>query len=277
MPTRALYAIARKELSDGLRNRWIWTVSALLATSVLVIAFFGAAPVGVTGATAGGAVMASLLNLAVYLVPLLALVLGCGAIIDEKVRGTLDLILVYPLSAGEYFWGTFLGFTLALAAAVVGGFGFSGALLYFWQGLDLGPYVALIGLAVVLGVVFLGLSFLLSLLSRDRVRAIVSSLFVWICFVLVFDLMLVGALVLSEGGIPSRVVSGLILLNPTDVFRILCFKWIAGSGAPLGLSGVMSFAPSTACLVAALIFWLLVPLAASLAIFRYRVARDSLV
>ena len=109
MPNSALWSIARKELADGLRNRWIWTVSALLATSVLVIAFLGAAPVGVTGGTDGGAVMASLLNLAVYLVPLLALVLGCGAIIDEKLRGTLDLILVYPLSVSEYFWGTFLG------------------------------------------------------------------------------------------------------------------------------------------------------------------------
>ncbi len=277
MPNSALWSIARKELADGLRNRWIWTVSALLATSVLVIAFLGAAPVGVTGGTDGGAVMASLLNLAVYLVPLLALVLGCGAIIDEKLRGTLDLILVYPLSVSEYFWGTFLGFSLALSVAIVSGFGGAGVVIYFRQGLDLGPYLSLIVLALVLGVVFLGLSFLLSILSRDRGRAIVSSVFVWICFVLVFDLMLVGALVVSEGGIPDEVVSGLLLLNPTDVFRILCFKWIAGSGSPLGLSGVMSSAPSTASLVSALLLWLAVPLGASLAIFRYRVAHDSLV
>ena len=119
--------------------------------------------------------------------------------------------------------------------AIVSGFGGAGVVIYFRQGLDLGPYLSLIVLALVLGVVFLGLSFLLSILSRDRGRAIVSSVFVWICFVLVFDLMLVGALVVSEGGIPDEVVSGLLLLNPTDVFRILCFKWIAGSGSPLGL------------------------------------------
>ena len=45
-----ILAIARKELADGLRNRWIWTVSALLGGSGLAIAFFGAAPVGVAGA-----------------------------------------------------------------------------------------------------------------------------------------------------------------------------------------------------------------------------------
>ncbi len=276
-PTSALWSIARKELADGLRNRWIWTVSALLATSVLVIALFGTAPAGVTGAGDNAAMIASLMNLTVYLIPLLALVLGCGAIIDEKLRGTLDLILVYPLSAADYFWGTFLGFTLALSVAIIAGFGVSGVTLFFWQGLNVRPYVFLVGLAVVLGVIFLGLSFLVSILSRDRGRAIVSSVFLWICFVLVFDLMLVGALVISEGGIPSNLVTAALLFNPTDIFRILCFKWIAGSGSPLGLSGVMEFAPSTTLLTTALSLWLIAPLCASLAIFRYRVSNDSLV
>ena len=93
----AVWAIARKELSERLRNRWIWTVSLLVLAAALAIAFLGAAPVGVIGAHGGGAILASILNLAVYLVPLLALVMGAGAIIDEKRRGLLDLILTYPV------------------------------------------------------------------------------------------------------------------------------------------------------------------------------------
>ena len=58
------------------------------ARGTLAIGFLGAAPVGVVGAHGGGAILASVMNLAVYLVPLLALVMGAGAIIDEKTRGS---------------------------------------------------------------------------------------------------------------------------------------------------------------------------------------------
>jgi len=276
-PTEACCTIARKELADGLRSRWIWTVSALLASSVLVIAFFGTAPAGVTGVAKNGAVIASLMNLTVYLVPLLALVLGCGAIIDEKRRGTLDLILVYPLSAADYFLGTFLGYALALSVAIVSGFALSGLALRLWSDLDLGPYLLLVTLALTLGVAFLAVSFLVSLLSRDRGRAIVSSVFVWICAVLVFDLLLLGLLVLSAGAVPSALVTVLLLLNPTDVFRILCFQWIEGAVSPLGLTAVMPFVPPTALLAMALGLWMAVPLWLSYAIFRRRIADDSLI
>lgn len=276
-PTDACLAIARKELGDGLRNRWIWIVSALLGSSALAIAFFGNVPVGVTGMHEGGMAIASLTNFAVYLVPLLALVLGCGAVIEEKQRGTLDLILVYPLSSAEYFVGTFAGFALALSISIATGFGVAGLLLALWGNLDLEAYLLLTSLAVVLGIVFLGLSFLLSLLSRDRGRAVVSSVFVWIGSVLVFDLVLVGILVASNGKVPSGLFTALLLLNPTDVFRILCFKWIHGAASPLGLSDVMTFVPHAALLGGALISWAVAPLFLSYAIFRRRVAADTLV
>lgn len=277
MPSSACIAIARKELAGALRNRWIWIVSALLATSVLVIAFFGTATVGVHGIHGSGALIASLMNLAVYLVPLLALVMGCGAIIDEKQRGMLDLILVYPVSTGEYFSGTFVGFALALMVAIVCGFGVSGLVLGLWSEVDRGGYVLLTIMALALGLIFLALSFLLSLVSRDRTRAVVASLFVWMCSVFVFDLVLVGLLVTFGGELPSGVFRTILLLNPTDVFRVLCFKWIGSAGSPLGLSALTPFVPSTALLVGVLVAWVVAPLCLSYALFQRRVANDTLI
>ncbi len=272
----AVLSIVGKELGDGLRNRWIWTVSALIATSVLAIAFFGAAPVGVTGRQGGGVVIASLVNLAVYLVPLLALLLGCGAVIDEKQRGTLDLILVYPISLGEYFSGAFLGFALALTIAIAVGFGVSGIVLMSWFEIEVGAYLGLAGLAVALGVVFLSLSFLVSIAARDRSRAVVSLVFVWIFSVFVFDLLLLGLLVVSGGELPAALFSTLLLMNPTDVFRLLCFKWISGVASPLGLTTAMPFVPSTLLLGVALLAWGALPLIVSYSLFRHRVANETL-
>jgi len=276
MPTRPWLTIARKELRDKVRDRWVWTVAIVLATAVLAIAFFGTAPAGVVAEQATGAVMASLTSLVVYLVPLLALVLGCGAIIDEKARGTLDLVLVSSLSEGEYFVGTFLGFAAALGVAILVGFGVPGMALGVWIALDMIPYVVLSLMAVLLGVVFLGLSFLLSILARDRGRAVVSSVFVWFASVLVFDLVLLGMLIVSHGAVPPMLVSALLLLNPTDAFRILCLQVVAGATSPLGLGDVMSFAPGPPMLAGALLLWATVPLATGYLVFRRRLGRDTL-
>lgn len=276
MPTRAWPVIARKELGDKLRNRWVWTVAVVLAMSVVAIAFFGTAPAGVVVKQASGAVLASLTSLTVYLVPLLALVLGCGAIIDEKARGTLDLVLMSSVSEAEYFLGTFVGFALALATAIVVGFGVPGVMLTAWLALDLVPYVLLTLMAVLLGVVFLGVSFLLSILSRDRGRAVVSSVLVWIVSVLVFDLALLGILIVSKGGVPPMLFSVLLLLNPTDAFRILCLRLMTGAASPLGLADVMPFAPGPAVLAAALLLWATVPLVAGYFVFRRRLVHDTL-
>jgi len=275
-PNNVRLSIARKELGDGLRNRWIWLVSALLATAVLAIALLGTAPVGVAGARGSGVVIASLMNLAVYLVPLLALILGCGALIDEKQRGTLDLILIYPVSTADYFVGTFLGFALALSVALICGFGLSGMVLYVWSDVDLQAYVVLVALAIALGIVFLALSFLLSLLARDRGRAVATSVFVWMCSVLVFDLLLVGALVVSEGRLSAAAFNTIVLFNPADVFRILCFVWLDSTVLPLGLSAVTAEAPSSVVLSGALILWAVVPLLICYGLFKKRIANDTL-
>jgi Cu-processing system permease protein len=44
---------------------------------------------------------------------------------------------------------------------------------------------------------------------------------IWFFFVLIFDLLLIGMLVLSNGSVSSTVFAGLLMLNPADVFRLL--------------------------------------------------------
>ena len=277
MKTHPILTIARKELTDRLRNRWVWTVSALLCVSALAIALFGAAPVGVVGGKGGGAAMASLMNLAVYLVPLIAMILGCGAIIDEQQRGTLDLILVQPLSVGAYFAGTFLGFALALAIAVGSGLAIAGVVTSLWLGVAVGEYLALILLALLLGGAFLALSFLVSLLARERGRAIASSIFVWLFAVFVFDLLLVGLLIVSAGKVPAALFGALLLANPADVYRLLCLHWIGSAASSMGLASVVESGMPAGMLFGTLVLWIVLPLTVSYLLLRRRIAEDRLV
>lgn len=272
----AVWAIARKELSERLHNRWIWTVSLLVLAASLAIGFLGAAPVGVVGAHGGGAILASILNLAVYLVPLLALVMGAGAIIDEKRRGLLDLVLAYPVSPGEYFLGTFVGYALALAIALVTSFVPSGLVLSAIAGVDVTQYGLLLLLVLGLGTSFLALSFLISILSKDPSRGIASSVLVWLFAVLVFDLVLVGVLVAFGGQIPAGAFGAALLLNPTDVFRLIAFSWVGSAASPLGLATVSPPFPP-AVLMSVLMLWAIVPLWLSHRLFQKRLAMDKLI
>lgn len=272
----AVWAIARKELSERLRNRWIWTVSVLVLAATIAIAFFSATPVGVVGAHGGGAILASILNLAVYLVPLLALVMGAGAIIDEKRRGLLDLVLTYPVSSGEYFLGTFIGYALALGIALVTSFVPTGIVLSATTGVDIQQYALLVVLVLALGTSFLALSFLISILSRDPARGVATSVLVWILAVFVFDLVLVGILVGFGGQIPETAFGVMLLLNPTDVFRLIAFTWVGSAASPLGLATVSPPFPA-AMLVSVLVLWAVVPLWLSHRLFQKRLAMDKLI
>ena len=79
--------------------------------------------------------------------------------------------------------------------------------------------------SVLLGLAFLSLAVLLSVLARPHARLGPGHCHLWFFFVLVFDLLLLGA-----GGqrraLWRRGLCLLLLLNPADVFRILnVFRW----------------------------------------------------
>lgn len=59
-----VWTIARKELADGLRNRWLLAISLLFALLSVGIAWFGAAAAGQVGFTSVPATVASLTSLA---------------------------------------------------------------------------------------------------------------------------------------------------------------------------------------------------------------------
>ena len=91
-----VWNIARKELSDGLRNRWLLAISLLFAVLAVGIAWLGAAASGQLGFTSIPATIASLASLATFLMPLIALLLAYDAIVGEDEGGTLMLLLTYP-------------------------------------------------------------------------------------------------------------------------------------------------------------------------------------
>ena len=85
--------LARKEIQEGLRNRWVLATTLLLAALALTLTFLGSAPTGNVGAGALDVVIVSLSSLTIFLVPLIALLISHDAIVGEMERGTMLLLL----------------------------------------------------------------------------------------------------------------------------------------------------------------------------------------
>ncbi|MFE8071800.1 ABC transporter permease subunit [Marinobacteraceae bacterium S3BR75-40.1] len=222
----AIWAVARKELSDSLRNRWLVAMTLVFAVLAVGITWFGSASAGQVGFASIPATIASLTSLAIYLMPLIALLLAYDAIVGEDEGGTLLLLLTYPLSRGQLLLGKFLGHGLTLGIATLLGFGSAAvAVALFVSGVEVlvlaEAFARFVFSSILLGWAFMAIAYALSALVSEKSRAAGLALGVWFLFVLVFDLALLGVLVSSEGSFSPDLLPWLLLFNPTDVYRLL--------------------------------------------------------
>lgn len=270
MFTEAVQAIAHKELSDKLKSRWVVIIAVGFTVFTVVISYFGAAPVGITGIQRFDATIASLTSLVIYFIPIMALTLGGGIMADERDKGTLELFLASPISAGEFIFGKFSGLSISLALSALLGLGISGVVLIWTTGAEaISGYLVFIGHSILLGMIFLSVSFLISILFYERAKVIAFTIFLWLFFTILYDLGLVGLLILTNGNIGAPVLSVLLMLNPVDIYRILNFISIGESTVFLGLASVEFPSYMRASLLWGIsLLWVLVPLVMSYYFFK---------
>jgi Cu-processing system permease protein len=273
---RAIGIIALKEVRDGLRNRWIVATTLLLASLALTLAFLGAAPTGTVKVSPLEVTIVSLTSLTIFLVPLIALLLSYDAIIGEVERGTMALLLSYPVARGQVVLGKFLGHLLILGFATVFGYGVAGAAVGLtseamdaevWR-----AFIMMIGSSVVLGAAFAAIGYLVSALASDRGAAGGVALGVWLLFALLYDMALLGVLVADQGRIVTAdALNWLLLLNPADAYRLMNLTGSANVRVFAGMAGLAEQARfGQGALAAALGAWVVVPLALATGAFARR-------
>jgi Cu-processing system permease protein len=271
MEFQQIFTIAYKELRDRLRNRWVLAVAAVFTALALVIVYFGGAQQGAIGMRSIEFTIASLVSLVIYLIPLIALLLGFDAVVGERERGSLDLLLALPVTRLEVLLGKYLGLAAALSLSTLGGFGLVAVLLGTQVGpAALEPFIGFMFSSVLLGLAFLSLAVMLSVLARDRTRASGLAISLWFFFVLVFDLVLLGLLVVGGGGeAGADWFPYLLLFNPADVFRILNIFSLDDVRSLYGLTSIVPTALAKPWLMALVMLgWIAAPLA--VATWRFR-------
>lgn len=272
---KMLLTLALKEIRDGLRNRWIAAAIIVLGTLALALSMLGSAPTGSIRASALDVTVISLASLSVYLIPLIALMLSFDALVGEFERGTMMLLLTYPVRRWQVIMGKFLGHLSILFIAIFAGYG--GAIIIMilmnegitegWQ-----AYVTLMASSLLLGAIFIALGYLVSVLVKERATAAGAAIGLWLVFVVLYDLILFGALLLDQGQvIGQQLFSALMLISPTDTYRIFNLSLFEGVSQAAGIAGVASGAGlSGVLMLVVMLLWVIVPLAATLLVFQRR-------
>jgi Cu-processing system permease protein len=269
-----ILAIADTEFRILRRNRWLIIATALLSVFALALTVAGATTSGALGVDLLTVSVASMTTLAVYLVPLVALLMAFEAIAGDAERGSLALVLTYPVSRGALLVGKFAAHLCGLTIAVVIGFGLAGVLAFALGGAGGASLMALVRLmigSVLLGAAFLALGYVVSAMSRSVAAAAGGAGFVWLVLVVLYDLVLLAAVVWDNGGVFSRQVFPWVLAaNPADALRLFSVTASPDQALVTGMGAAAAALPQGAALVSLLV-WPLAGLMLARVVFGRRV------
>lgn len=259
-----LWLCARYELVLAVRSRWLQIFAAVFAGLSLAVAGSGFILSGGHGVQDFSRTAVSLVQIVLLLVPLAALVFGGLALTPD--RGAAELLYSQPVSRGVILIGRMLGVWLALAAAELIGFGIAGLIVQTQSGVDgISRYGALVGTAIVLTGIFLGLAAALAAHSPGRrTRVLAAALVVWFVTVLLFDVAALGVASLLRSGSASRLLITATLINPVDAARTGALLAIDGSAAFGAASLALlrftgGIAGAALLIVSSLMIWLCAP------------------
>ncbi|ADB59129.1 ABC-2 type transporter [Haloterrigena turkmenica DSM 5511] len=229
--------IARREYAATGDSRAIRWLLALLAGACILSGYLypvlGSEPY-TTKAFVGFGFLTGSID---YLLPLIGVFLGYGAIVTERTSGQLTLLLSLPYSRRDLVVGKLVGRSLAFATTLVAALAVAGALVaYPFGSLSLGWYLAFVALTVLYGVIFTGIATAVSILTRSKHLATAGSFGAYGLFVPVwgaarsalrYGLESIG---LIDGALPDPALF-LFGLNPVTLYDRLVAGFFVDGGA----------------------------------------------
>lgn len=265
MEAKTIYSVAKKEFLDNYRNKWIVAVAAIFLILTLVISYFSTR--GDVGWKDLDVTIGGMMSLVQFLVPIIALILSYATIVGEKEKGSLSLLLSYPVKRDEVILGKFLGLSSVLAVATLIGFGVSGLIIAInVKDVRWGDYFIFILSSILVGIVYIALAILVSSILKKRSTALGMAIFMWFLFAMIWNIILFGILVGSYGfdvigdenwvG-PNWYYVGSII-NPLTAFSIL----VALNVGPISadIAGDLPSFYTTGLSLLILFLWIILPL-----------------
>ncbi|MBB6673601.1 ABC transporter permease [Cohnella nanjingensis] len=222
--------IALRELKLGFRNPWAYSFMALFAVFSLALVLIQS-KAGLSGYTSTTGTM---INLILYLLPLMTLLLGAFSLTAEKEEGGWRLLSSFALSTRAFICGKYIGLAGVLILIVSFGFGLSGMIgAIFGHAFPPSSFGRFLVFSVLLILLFLGISAILGAICRNRWQALTYGVAIWFFLVLGWPTLLIAVL----GFLPylwiKPALIALIFANPAELNRLFLIVKMGG-GSILG-------------------------------------------
>ncbi len=256
--------IASQELKITVRSKWTLIFALVFGVLALGIATVGLTTAGYAGFQSFTRTSASLLNLVLYIVPLMALLMGTLSFTSEKAAN--DLLFAQPISRSEILLGKTLGLFGSILVSTLIGFGLAGVIIAVNVGANGSlRYLMFVGLALGLGLAFLSLAILAAIAAHRRASAFGLALFLWFFFVIFYDLLVIGVTFLMKPTMANAFTLFSLFGNPVDIVRVAGLILLGGREmfGPAGALLVRTLGGTTGVmiLVMAMIgLWIIIPL-----------------
>jgi len=267
MKSNIIISIAKKEILDNIRNKWVIIISIMFAVLTLVISYFGS--LGNHGWQDLGLTIVGMQSLVTLLIPIIALILGYAAIIGEIERGSMSSLLSLSTTRFEIMVGKFLGLAGVLCFTIFVGFGIGGLVIAVnVSNVNFADYLAFIGATMLLGLVFLSMALFLSTIFTKRSSAMGGAILLWFAFRVILPVVSVGLLAFSINFSTITPESSIVvpdsyhvlnLFNPTTVYSSLITKVIGSVNS----MDIMNLVPlpswySSGLLLGILLVWIII-------------------
>ncbi len=195
---------------DLIRSRW---------SIIYFLFFFAASALIQYMSPEPSKVISSLLNITLYLTPLIGTLFGIINYYNS--REFIELLLSQPVKRSNVFLGLYfgLGGSLALSfllGVLLPGIIFSSAFFSF-----LADISTLILAGVLLTFTFTGIAFLIGIKNENRLKGFGTAILVWLFMAFIYDGILLILLLVFEAYPLEKMAIALSILNPIDLSRIL--------------------------------------------------------
>lgn len=263
MEFKIIIHIARQELTVNIRNKWTLLFALVFGVLVVSISYFGIIAEGFSGMQNFTRTSASILNLTLYIVPLVSLIMGTLSFTGDK--GSTELLFSQPISRTEVLLGKLFGLFLSLSLSMLAGFAVAGILISSISGEEgLMQYGFFVLLSLMLALVFLSIAIVVAVLHRRKAKAFGVSLFLWFFFVLFYDLLALGGSALFKGQSATMFLFLSLFGNPVDMVRVASLislenASIFGAAGAALLRFLGGTASSILLLTVSLLIWIVVP------------------
>lgn len=236
-----------REMRLGFRNPWAYSFLALFSLfSLALMVVQSQQPLqGYTHSTG------NLINLILYLLPLMTLLLGSFAVTSEKEDGGWQLLATYPLTTSALLTGKYVGLFIVLCTIVCFGLGLSGvfaALLN--QAITWQTMMFFLLFSVLIVMLFLAIAMFIGTICRNRWQALTIGVGLWFLYVIGWATILISILAKMPYMWIKPLIVVLTFLNPAELTRIFMvsrigggsifgpeyMKWVGWTNGPWGLA-----------------------------------------